>query len=233
MDIKDQYQTKMNKASNFDSSKNQEILLDFTRELIKHSSHGEVYNLMNVLQKEKRVDNNKNFTSYPIGKSLISSGKELGNFDNNFIRKEGDIRKNLFPTQKTRVIEYSNPLVIPKTFLPLRFQYLKPTSTKIDIDLRKLNPYVRDPLVGEIECSGANQKIIVSGTMGRKKTNLSLSREEIEDVINKFSEVSKIPVQEGLFKVVVGNYIFSAIVSNLITSRFVIKKINYNPNFRK
>ncbi len=228
----------MSKASSPNSSRNQGILLEFTRELVRHSSSGEVYNLKSVLQKdsiqrERMLEMKKKLTSETMEKSLVSSRQPSRNFERGFAKSEVDVRKGIFPGKKPRVIEYINPLVMPKTQLPPRFQYLKPTPTKLEIDLGKLNPFVKDPLVGEIECSGANQKITVIGTMGRRNTNVSLTREEIEEVINKFSEVSKIPVQEGVFKVVAGNYVFSAIVSNLITSRFVIKKINYNPAFRR
>ena len=228
-----------------DSSEKGLILLEFTLELLRHSFQGEVYNLKKILQGESaqrqvKLEKNRVFASLPAEEEIPKKSTVSFNhrerpidFKDFSVENRNEMTRDIFPRKKRRVIEYINPLVIPKTQLPPRFQYLKPTPTKLEIDLGKLNPLVSDPLVGEIECSGANQNIIVVGTMGKKKTNIFLSREEIEDVINKFSEVSKIPVQEGVFKVVAGNYIFSAVVSNLITSRFIIKKINYNPSFRR
>ena len=66
--------------------------------------------------------------------------------------------------------------------------------------------------------------------MGTKKTNIILSREEVDQIIKKFSETTKIPIQEGIFKVVVGKLILSAIISEVIGSKFIIKKMMYAPN---
>jgi hypothetical protein len=71
--------------------------------------------------------------------------------------------------------------------------------------------------------------VVVTGTMGTKPTDIILSKEDIDRVINKFSEVSKIPATEGIFRVIVGNLILSAIISGVIGSKFVIKKESY-PN---
>ena len=61
--------------------------------------------------------------------------------------------------------------------------------------------------------------------MGKMPTGISLSNNEIEDTIQRFSEASKIPVDVGVYKVVVGNLIFSAIVSDVVPSRFLINKM--------
>lgn len=110
--------------------------------------------------------------------------------------------------------------------LPATVQYIKPIPNRREIDLGKLNPLIKDPLVKVIECNGSNEKIIVMGIMGRKPTPITLNEEDIEDVIYTFSENSRIPVHEGIFKAVVGNLIISALVSEVIESKFIIRKVS-------
>jgi len=125
-------------------------------------------------------------------------------------------------------------LRIPEPKLPEEFQYLKPTPSGKEIALGKLQPLADDPNVQTIECEGPDKPIIVTGGMGRKPTATKLSDMEIEEVIKKFSEASKIPAEVGVFKVVVGRFIFSAIISEVVPSRFFIKKMtNQHPNQAK
>lgn len=116
-------------------------------------------------------------------------------------------------------------LQIPESRLPTTVEYLKPFPTPLNINLGKLNPLVKDPLVKIIECNGPEEKIIVMGAMGRKNTHIILKKEEIDSVIETFSEASRIPVQEGMFKAVAGNLIISAIISDVIGSKFIIQKM--------
>ncbi len=127
------------------------------------------------------------------------------------------------------------PLFIPEPKLPSHLEYLKPVaSPSVDIDLFKLNPLIKDPAVRVIEVS-QGERVIVSGTMGTKPTEIRLSKEEINQVINQFSEVSKIPVNEGIYRIIVGDLILSAIISETIDSKFIIKKMsgNQNPQMNK
>lgn len=116
-------------------------------------------------------------------------------------------------------------LRIPEPKLPEEFQYLKPTPTGKEVELGKLQPLADDLNVQTIECEGPDKQIIVTGGMGRKPTAIKLSDMEIEEIIKKFSEASKIPAEVGVFKVVVGRFIFSAIISEVVPSRFFIRKM--------
>jgi hypothetical protein len=77
--------------------------------------------------------------------------------------------------------------------------------------------------------------VYVTGNMGNKKTGIVLSKDEIDEIINKFSEASKIPLGEGVFRVAVGKLVFSAIVSDVVSSKFIIKKLLYPsaPGYRR
>ncbi|MBW6442272.1 hypothetical protein K0A97_00630 [Patescibacteria group bacterium] len=118
-------------------------------------------------------------------------------------------------------------LIGPK--LPKTVQDIRPVaSTEREVDLGVLNPIIDDPAVNLVECNGPNERIVVMGKMGRKITQIQLTKEEIEDIIINFSEASRIPVHEGLFRVAVGKVELSAIVSETLGSKFTIKKI-YEP----
>ena len=121
-------------------------------------------------------------------------------------------------------------LQIPESRLPPTVQYLKPTPMHVEVNLKKISPLVKDPLVGIIECNGPGENIYVTGTMGRKRTGIILNKEEIEEVIRTFSENTKIPIEDGMNKIVFGKLVLSAIVSEVIGSKFIIKKMG-NPGF--
>jgi hypothetical protein len=116
-------------------------------------------------------------------------------------------------------------IVIPETRFPSHIQYIKPVPINKEIDLGKLNPLVNDKFVKIIECYGPNENLFVKGSMGVKKTGITLTDEEIKNIINKFSEETRIPANEGIFKVASGRLMFSAIISETIGSKFIISKM--------
>ncbi len=117
-------------------------------------------------------------------------------------------------------------LRIPEPTLPETVSYLKPVPTSQEIDLGNLNILIRDPLVKIIECNGPDENILVIGMMGRKQTPVKLSKEGVNETLEKFSEASRIPIHEGLFKAAVGNLVISAVISEIAGIKFVIRKIS-------
>ncbi len=114
---------------------------------------------------------------------------------------------------------------IPEPKLPPNFEYLRPSPTNEEINLKKLNPLLKDNFVKTIECVGPDQNIIVTGAMGRKPTAIKLSKQEILDVLETFAIKAKIPLSKGAFKIAFGNLILSAITSEVVGSKFLIKKM--------
>jgi len=108
--------------------------------------------------------------------------------------------------------------------LPPHLGYLKPIPTNVEIDLGKLNPLIKDSAVRILEVN-PEEKVRVTGTMGTRVTGIILTKEEIDGIIEKFAIASKIPVEEGIYRVVVGKLIMAAIISEVIGSRFIIRKI--------
>ncbi len=113
--------------------------------------------------------------------------------------------------------------------LPPTVKDISPVPSEKMIEVGKLAPLIRDPLVKVIEIEGPNQQVKVKGMMGNKKTPITLNEDEIKSTIKKFSDEAKIPFEEGFFKAAVGKLTISAIISrSKIGSRFVITKIKNN-----
>ena len=216
-------------------NKKQFFLLLFTRELIKNSS--------GLFQLEKILEERNETTKEPLKTAIKTT--EIKNGEPALIKSilsETPRKKNeeqlsvveppmLIKTNRREISEEKRgyPILrIPEPKLPPEFQYLRPVPSSREIDLDKLNPIINDPQVKQIECDGPNKPIMVSGDMGRRPTGITLMNNEIEDVINRFSRASKIPVDFGVYRVVVGNLVFSAIISEIVPSKFTITKMQPN-----
>ncbi len=123
-----------------------------------------------------------------------------------------------------------------------------PTNLPQDFNLGKIQIMIQDPRVTMIECPGPNKNIMVKTGGNMKISDLSLTEKEIQDIIDKFSKQTKVPVISGIFKAAVGNLMMTATISSTgnsfmitkITPRFIIEqnqqnnshniKRNFNPN---
>ena len=223
------------------------FLLKFTEELIKNIKTPAILQLEAFLRKKQKE-------AEEIKKQQKKQLKEIvRKVIHPQIRQTGDMKQVLHSTHQMKTLNaaekalqhsvQSTPqspaaklsqkpqrpqlqvLRIPEPKLPERLSYLKPIPTEKQIDLGKLNPLVNDPFVKSIECHGPDTNIIVR-TPQPKTTNISLTKEEIDDIIKRFSEAAKIPVEEGVFRVAFGKLMLLAIVSEVIGSKFIIKKLS-------
>lgn len=199
------------------------FLLHFTRELILHSSSGEFTNLQSLMKEEVAEDKSELMRSIKINSPQRK--QELVQEDLDFHKIFRGISPSLATQRKT--------ISIPEINLPPHLQYLKPIPKETGIDLEKLNPLINDPAVKIIECSGADEHVFVRGGMGTKPTNIVLHKEDIDKIIETFARVSSIPPHEGIYHVAFGKLILSAIISNVVGSKFMIKKIPYTSYSRR
>jgi len=193
------------------------FLLTFTKELIKHSEGRDIKKLQRIIELEENIKKEKIPSTfviqgiYPQKKITETSPTQI---------KPSTLIKPSFKQIKRR-----QPLFITEPKLPAHLEYLKPIpSGNIGVELFKIDSLIKDPAVKIIE-GNPDENVIVSGTMGTKPTGIFLNKEDINRIVNQFSENSKIPVNEGIYRIVLGNLIFSAIISDVIGSRFVIKKM--------
>ena len=226
-----------------------EVLLKFVRNLIIHSRNTEIFRLEEVL-KENQIPLPESASPLPTKEEMKEKIKEvvkekLSNPETYELKKE-NLKDDIFypgrPIKRFRQIPNRKPanfgvkrvLKIPKVVLPSYLRYVKPSPTpesedKPALDLGKLNPFMKDPNVSTVETEGENEIVYVTGTMGRKPTETKLSKIEINEVINRFSKMAKIPKQNGLFKVVVGNLILTAMISEAVSPKFIIEKMKAPP----
>jgi len=198
------------------------FLLAFTKELIRSTLGDSIKELQIEEKIEKEVIKEK-------AKKLIKENKQPLKLSP--VKQLQAITQQQFkPLPKPFAVKRVAPrrLVIPQARFPQRLKYIKPTVTNVQIQLGKLDQFINDPGVQVIECNGPDEPIVIK-TPGEKKTQVTLTKEEIDDVIQKFSDASKIPINEGIFRVAVGRLLLSAIISGVIGSKFIIKKMRAIP----
>jgi len=213
------------------------FLLKFTRELIKNTKTYSVFEIEkeSIIEEKQVKDSEKKGKQEVKGlvkEKLAEDSKKISEMEKKGLQSE--LKKVLEPPKQLKNpakkrLRWNLPAPIPmiqESELPETVRYLKPVPTSEEIDLGKLNILVRDPLIKIIECNEPGKNIIVTGMMGKKKTPVILNKEEMEDVLQRFSQAAKIPVHEGLFKAAVGRLVISAVISEIVGIQFVIRKIS-------
>ncbi len=193
---------------------NQRVLKKIVFELIKNSNPKEFENNKIAVKERKEFGELE-----IIGAKKASKPTQLRSIES---------KENYLALPKRPQIK---KLFIPETKLPAHLQYLRPQLSQIsnEINFGRLASLIKDPGIKIIECAGANQEIQLSTISGQKNSGIFLSREEILQIIGEFSRETKIPFEEGVFRVVLGNLQLSAIISESLGSKFIIKKITF-PN---
>lgn len=125
-----------------------------------------------------------------------------------------------FPSQIQSATSQPKPLIPSHNFVPSAPSNItKPLNY-----IMKIQPLLNDPSVSSIQCIGPNSPISII-RYGRKQiTKIQLTKEEIQKFLEDASFQSHIPLIEGIFNVVIDNYLIKAVYSNLITSKFTIDK---------
>lgn len=217
------------------------VLLRFTKELINNSKTPELIDIEKKIKIVREIrKKNPPIRQIPLKNTRIPEQRRN-------IQKQNEqyfptIQKDNFqqaPQNRETNFNLSQPrinidqrtrptgnqrLIIPEVNLPERFRYLKPVPTKEEIDLGKLNNFIRNPQIKEIECNGPDTEIIIKMPMP-KKTDVVLTSAEIQEIFEAFSKAAKIPVEENIIKIAAGNLILNGINSKVIGSKFIIKRI--------
>lgn len=98
-------------------------------------------------------------------------------------------------------------------------------SQRITISaMKKINPLIADPSVLSIECPGPNKPLLINQRGFVKTANIMLNKNEIDSIIEEYSEKTKIPLIEGIFKAYYKNLIITAVVSEYVGTRFIVQK---------
>ena len=81
-----------------------------------------------------------------------------------------------------------------------------------------------DPTVSYIECPGPDKPLVIIRAGQKQFTKITLNAIEIKNLLETIAQKAHVPLMEGIFKAAVDNFMIHAVVSQLIGSRFVIKK---------
>ena len=231
------------------------FLLLFTKELLKHSKVEEFFELQNVIKKEelpkspqeRRIKEfqDRNPELMPSIMDQEQKGFEPRRylvikpkpplvlpFKNPIVQQLNRISRApsmMQPLPKVKLAQRMQvrrgPISIPEHPLPPPVRYITPSPSSASIDLGKLNLFVNDPSITSIESNGPNEPVTIKTSKGAQSTKTVLSKDEINIILQSFSEASRIPMHEGVLKIAVGKLVLSAIVSDVIGSRFTIKKM--------
>ncbi|MBT7101932.1 hypothetical protein HN935_00285 [archaeon] len=91
-------------------------------------------------------------------------------------------------------------------------------------DYGKITPLLNDPSISTIECQGPGKPVMIIRAGQKQVTKIVLSGKDIKEVLDKVSDAAHIPLLEGVFRAAVDNFSINAVISEMIGSRFVIKK---------
>ncbi len=125
-----------------------------------------------------------------------------------------------YPTQSSQAIQPTQP---NQTYTPQQ-----PTSQQdlIEYGLEKISPILSDPAVLSIECQGPGKPLLINKSGAIQVSPISLSQEEINSMMAKISEKTRIPIISGTFKAAFLNYLATGVISNFVGTRFIIQKKN-------
>jgi|GEM_PF-606294 hypothetical protein len=88
----------------------------------------------------------------------------------------------------------------------------------------KISPLLDDPSISTIECEGAGKPVMVIRAGQRQITRIVLTPEDVKGVLDKVADEAHVPLLEGVFRATITGFSINAVISEMIGSRFVIKK---------
>lgn len=90
--------------------------------------------------------------------------------------------------------------------------------------LTKVSQFLFDPRVRSIECTGPGKPVLINKSNMIQHTTITLTKEEINNIIGEISKKTRIPVISGVFKAAFDNFVITAVISDFIGTRFIIEK---------
>ncbi len=109
------------------------------------------------------------------------------------------------------------PMKPPRTYSP------NPQAPQ-NLNIGKMTKILYDPSVWSVECPGPGKGILVNRAGSILTSSITLTPEEIQQVLNEFSERTRIPLIQGVFKAVYQDLLITAVISEFVGTRFVLQK---------
>jgi hypothetical protein len=120
----------------------------------------------------------------------------------------------------------------PQPIRPVHSRHLlppRPTPTpQAPLQAISTNPiiqqYLTDPAIQSIECHGPGKPLVVMKQNKLNVTTTLLDAETIKSILTEVSQKTKIPLEQGLYKALLGTYIVTGVISDVIGDRFIIQR---------
>ncbi|MCK5449624.1 hypothetical protein KAI32_02065 [Candidatus Pacearchaeota archaeon] len=137
--------------------------------------------------------------------------------------------QEILPPQPQKIFSNSEVPVSPQVFSPKVVSPLAsapkvPLSVEPSQGYGKISPLLNDPLISLIECRGAGKPVMIIRVGQKQLTRINLNPLEINEILQKVSDTIHIPLLEGVFRAVVDDFSINAIISEMVGSKFVIRK---------
>lgn len=138
-------------------------------------------------------------------------------------KKSFPVPKPLTPRipQKRTPAPTASPIPLPQ--LP-QLPQLKPGQKPETINLGRIAMLLKDPSVFSVECPGPGKNLLVNRGGALQATPVILSEEAIGNLMQNFSEKTRIPLISGVFRAAYQDLVISAVVSDFVGTRFLIQK---------
>ncbi len=199
------------------------FLREFTKELILNSAPAYLRDKI-IEKKEKELE-----IKDEVEKELKGS-----------IEKQED--RTMYNALKSTQVQIPKPNVIYKNNitninnLPQKQNIInkeiRPSESKEleGLQFGKIQAMINDPNVVSIECPGPDKFITITTITKVISTRIMLNKNDINRIIESFSQESRIPRIGGVFKAIVNNLVITAIDSEYGGPKFIISKIRGNPS---
>jgi len=209
------------------------FLKNFTKELIFHSKKEKKYIIEIDKNKIKEVFSQNQLFSQVKERLKEESFKES-------VKKE-----QMTPTIKTTLPKKHFKHPSPATPLPTpspktelkkiedtknQLAYLKAILEKEEkttqvSGIDALENLIKNPTVKQIICEGENQPILIKKNFAIIKTNITLTKKEIDSLLEYFAEQARIPLINGVFKVKIKNLKIIAYKTEKISKFMIVKNV--------
>lgn len=168
------------------------------------------------------------------GENVLEKGSDIGYKNFGVSSHLGGQRKNLMHHNiPSRKIMPQKNILPQRSVIPQKYIYQKPSvfppkvkDVGLSQDYGKITSLLNDVSVSTIECLGAGRPLMVIRAGRRQTTRIVLNKKEIRDFLDKVSDAVHIPILEGVFRAYVDNFSVNAVISEIVGSRFVVKKAN-------
>jgi hypothetical protein len=107
---------------------------------------------------------------------------------------------------------------------PYQAPALKPGQLPEAVNLGRVSKILMDPSVFAVECAGPSKNILVNRAGTIQTSAVILSDQEIQTILNEFSEKTRIPLGSNVFRAVFQDLLITAVISEFVGTRFVIQK---------